>query len=184
MKRLIILLVIFVLIAGVLFAEDDFVFKGKIKFGMSMAEVEKLDNVQVQANNLYKITELNGKKALLVYIFHDNKLTRIAYSIFYDYELPADVIRNYKEIVNLLSQKYGNMPIKKIWHGNSPFDNETESFYYGFLTYQASVTVGDVDIWTVLESKQGDMSTNIFYDYLPLEKSREKQRQEAEKNQL
>ncbi|MGE5550851.1 MAG: hypothetical protein ACM3ZC_10010 [Bacteroidota bacterium] len=116
MKRALAVLITSMLLAAVVFAEDEpsRTFRQTV-WGMGIEEVKSVEESELASETddslLYK-AKVVGLAADLVYSFTDGKLNAASYNIFLE---PADCITTYYFLRELLSMKYGKPGIDAGW---------------------------------------------------------------------
>jgi hypothetical protein len=157
----------------------------KANWGMQMSEVKKTESVEILQETedvLAYETTLAGFKALVIYIFAGNQLTRAKYSIIEEHTNKNDYIVDYSSLKELLTKKYGN-PIEDetIWKDDLYRDKYSDwgfAISLGHLFYFSKWDTEKTEIVSVLNGENYQINAVIEYTSKNLGAEEAKMREE------
>ncbi len=152
------------------------------KWGESKESIMKKEGKADVANNkdIYLFSDfVAGKSCDVAYIFTNNKLSMAKYIFKPDHTNKNDYIKDYRELVSLLSEKYGETSYDAPeWHNTLYKDNYED---YGFavslghLSYSAGWVGQTTDIMIVLYGENYNINLVVQYISKKFEQSMEKE---------
>jgi hypothetical protein len=161
------------------------------KWGDSKESIMKKEGKQDTANNkdIYLFSDfVAGKSCDVAYIFTNNKLSMAKYIFKPDHTNKNDYIKDYRELVSLLSEKYGETSYDAPeWHNTLYKDNYED---YGFavslghLSYNAGWIGQTTDIMVVLYGENYNINLVVQYVSKKYEQSMEKEQRKEKLKDL
>jgi len=158
-------------------SQDDLTFRST-RWGMSKSEViEREGEPDVRrdvssngftANLIYENLTVGGLDTALGYVFTENKLVRGAYLFQEDHSNNNLYIEDYRNIKNILTDKYGHPEeegpewSKKTYQGNT--DQYGFAISIGDLAFQATWETEKTTIWERLKGDNYTISHRLYYD--------------------
>ena len=143
--------------------------------------MKKEDKANVaNSEDLYLFSDfVAGKSCDVVYIFTNNKLSMAKYIFKTNHTNKNDYIRDYRELVSLLGEKYGETSYDDIeWH-NSLYKDSNEDYGFavslGHLTYSSGWNGHTTDIMVTLYGENYNINMVVQYISKKYEQSMEKE---------
>ncbi len=162
------------------------------KWGDSMAQVkavEKQTDLYPNSDELYAFaSRVAGRPCTVAFIFSDNKLVMAKYVIKTDHTNRNDYIDDYKDVVNLLTSKYGK-PVydSKTWKNDlykGDYDHYGMAVCIGHLTYDAGWSNPSTELITALHGENYKIEHMIQYSSKKYESMMHQNRQASSANAL
>lgn len=142
----------------------------KADWGMSISEVKQTEETEIlqETDDIIAYeTTLAGYKALVVYIFAGNQLTRAKYSFIEEHSNKNDYISDYSNLKNLLTKKYGNPYEDETYWKNDLYRDDYSDWGFavslGHLLYYAKWNSDRTEIFAVLQGENYQIRTVIEY---------------------
>lgn len=166
----------------IVFSEQQYDFR-KITWGMSKEQIKTIENKNIVyegdnslGHSLCYEVDISNKNYYCIYYFLEDKLYTAGYMSTEEYTNKNDYIRDYKEIKEILTKKYGEPDKKKLlsshnreevyWENDLYKDDETEwgfAISIGDLSYGSIWETSTTDIELILDGNNYEINLRIRY---------------------